>query len=504
MSVGHAKLIMSRCLTRANSACTQRAANLSNNKKVTSLMKKTLRNGGAVALLTGVALVATACGGGTTEEVVVAPPVVDDVTVTDNGTTGDVVTAGQCAPGSTITWDTFLDVNPDGWGAVVDAFQNEYDVTVNVVQFGESTDLRDALLSGLAVGGAGVGDVVTIEQDHWQTAMINPADFLTLPAIPGRWLDWAGDEGIVDGQLKGYRTDISPISIMFNADLLTEHGFEQYATPEAFSEWIGGANATWETYLAAGEEWTQATGLYWVDSMSNGPLRAAIRQLPVAFEDPATGAAIPLEDNTAVENLFMEMGQASADGLDANVPFWDGAWGSLMLNGEFVTFVAPAWMMGWPLMPSGAGTHVDGAWRVAEVFPNGGANWGGAFMAVPAHTANAECAIAFADFLTNDDAAARMWGAEGAFPSQLGVLDAGIDATPAQLEFFGGQDVAATFTELAEHIPAPPYRGPAFGAIQDDVVFQIFSTIGEGTATPEQAWQNAVDEFHAMGFAENQ
>jgi len=446
-----------------------------------------------------------ACGNNAQTPAAPATPTTAATVEPGTGGGDETTTTGQCTPGTTLTLDSFVNWTP----SVLSDFEAAHNITIVNNHFAQSTDLQDALLSGLAVGGAGVGDVVTIEGDVFNNAMIHPDDWVTLPDIPGRWLDWAENEGrLPDGTLKGYRTDIGPLAILYNSHLLEEHGFGQYADPEAFSQWIGGENATWDTYLAAGKEWHDATGIAWVDDISNGAARAAMRQLPAAFEDPTTGDPIPMADNTAVHDIFMKMAQAMQDGLGNNTPFWNNdAWGPAMMHGDFVTMVAPPWQIGWPLMQAGwdadtqsfTGPNAEG-WRVATVFPDGGGNWGGTFVSVPSHGQNIDCAILLANYLTSDEVARTQWADQSAFPSQTGVLNEGIPNDPNTQAFLGGQDYASVLSHLAENIPSATFRGEHFGNIQDNMIFTPLGTVGDGINTPQQAWDQAVslwnDEFN--------
>ena len=437
-------------------------------------------------------MLAAACGNGGGAEAE-APAAGDNGAATD----------GAISCPANITLDVFSAVLADTDGAdlpLIAEFGEKHNTTVTVNRMGESTDLFSAVMAGLAVGGAGVGDVVAVEADNFAAVTIDPSDWVTLPEVDGRWLDWAEDEGRVDGNLLGYRTDIGPMSVMFNAQLLIDNGFEQYAEPEAFAEWIGGENATWDTFLEAGREFHAATGIAWVDSISDGPMRAALRQLPAAFENPETGLPTDLAENSDVRDIFLQMTGAMTEGLGAGTPFWDGEWGAAMLAGEFATMVAPPWQLGWPLMASGAGTDMDGAWRIAPSFPNGGGNWGGTFLMVPAHSQAQECAIALADWLTNDDTAVEAWENQGSFPAQTAVLEAGFSATEAQTNFLGGQDMVETLTGLAEAIPSATFRGEHFQWIQDQAIFNNAATVQDGINTPEAAWDAAVSEFNAQGF----
>ena len=463
-------------------------------------MMRKLRLGGTVALATAFAIFAAACG--TNEPDAAAPPVAPPPATTP----GDAAPpAGngtpQCEAGTSLTIDFFSDAMPTPLQDHANQFGAAQGVTLNWVNLGDSTEARDSYLAGLAVGGAGVGDVILIEGDHWNTVMAHAdTDFVPLPEIPGRWLGWAEDEGRVNGTLFGYRTDVGPVLVIYNATLLEEHGFGQYADPAAFSQWIGGANATWDTYLDAGRQWHDATGLAWVDSISDGPLRASLRQLsPVAFENPATGNPIPLADNQAAHDLFLKFGGAMQEGLGAGIPFWNSDWGNAMHQEEFVTMVAPPWQIGWPLRAAGG---PDGDWRIAEVFPGGSANWGGSFAAVPAHGQNIDCAIAFADWLTNDDGGAALWSI-GSVPSQVHLLDAGLTNAPDIEAFLGGQDYAPVLQNLADHMPPPPFRGERFGFIQDELFFNNLAQVHDGILTPAQAWDQAVSQFNDQGWPTN-
>ena len=59
-----------------------------------------------------------------------------------------------------------------------------------------------------------------------------------------------------------------------------------------------------------------------------------------------------------------------------------------MANGEFATMLCPGWMLG---VIAGNAPDVTG-WEVANVFPNGGGNWGGSYLTVPANGENVEAA----------------------------------------------------------------------------------------------------------------
>ena len=76
---------------------------------------------------------------------------------------------------------------------------------------------------------------------------------------------------------------------------------------------------------------------------------------------------------------------------------WSDDWNASMANGEFASMLCPAWMLG---IIAGNAPDVTG-WEVANAFPNGGGNWGGSYLTVPANGKNVEAALALADWLTS-------------------------------------------------------------------------------------------------------
>ena len=76
---------------------------------------------------------------------------------------------------------------------------------------------------------------------------------------------------------------------------------------------------------------------------------------------------------------------------------------------------APAWMLG---IIEGNAPDVTG-WEVANAFPNGGGNWGGSYLTVPANGKNVEAALALADWLTSAANAGEDLRERGQYPSVI-------------------------------------------------------------------------------------
>ncbi len=374
------------------------------------------------------------------------------------------------------------------------AFEEEYGIEVVVNSFPDGASAQTVLRNGLSSNGAGLSDVHLIELDWWAEMMAVPEDWAELPEIPDRWVDWKVTQGSVDGVITGYGTDIGPLGVAFNEEMVSAAGV---ATDlESFGEFIGGDTATWQSFLDAGREYIAVSDNYFVDSLSSA-FQAAINLLPDAFEDPDSGKPYNLADNAQIEELFMTFADAAEDGVSAGIPIGHNDWGAGFQNEQWATVVSPAWMAG--IIAENA-EGIPG-WRVSSTFPEGGGNWGGSFFSVPATGDNVAWAIELADFLTSADAAVAWFHETGQFPSQLEAI-ASPDIAETENAFFGDQRLGQVYGELAEaagDAAAGGFRGENFAGIQSLVTNGIL-LVESGGATAQDAWASVVREFDALGF----
>lgn len=425
---------------------------------------------GALILSAGLAtLTLTSCSGG------------------DDGATGEATDDNKPDKLTVAAW---MDFPQD----LLDSFEDEFGIEVVVNSFPDGASAQTVLRNGLSSNGAGLSDVHLIELDWWTEMMAVPEDWVELPEIPGRWVDWKVTQGSVEGKITGYGTDIGPLGIAYNQDMLASSGLATDAS--SFSKSIGGDAATWESFLDAGREYVSATGGYYIDSLSSA-FQAAINLLPAAFEDPESGKPYDMADNEQVKELFMMFAEAADDGISAGIPIGHSDWGAGFQNKQWATVVTPAWMAGI------IADNADGipGWRISETFPDGGGNWGGSFFAVPSTGANTEWAVKLADYLTSPEAAVQWFHTTGQFPSQLDAISSP-DIADTENEFFGGQKVGATYGELASaagDAAAGGFRGENFAGIQT-LVTEGISLVEAGSASPQDAWDKVVGEFDSLGF----
>ncbi|WHP18909.1 extracellular solute-binding protein [Cellulomonas sp. ES6] len=434
-------------------------------------MRITRKSAGAAAAAAVTALALTACGGG-------------------GGGGGSAEEASDDNKPDKLTVAAWMDFPQE----LLDSFEEETGIEVVVNSFPDGASAQTVLRNGLSSDGAGLSDVHLVELDWWAEMMAVPEDWVELPEIPDRWVDWKVSQGSVDGAITGYGTDIGPLAIAFNENMTAEAGVA--TDPESLGEFIGGDDATWQTFLDAGREYVAASDNYFIDSLTNA-FQAAINLLPAAFEDPESGLPYDLSENAEVKDLFMMFADAAEDDISAGIAIGHADWGAGFQNEQWATVVTPAWMTG--IIADNA-DGIDG-WRIASTFPDGGGNWGGSFFAVPSTGENTAWATELADYLTSPDAAIDWFNTTGQFPSQLEAMSAP-EIAESTNPFFGDQQVGKIYGDLAAaagDAAAGGYRGENFAGIQTLVTDGI-RLVESDSATAQEAWDSVVANFDALGF----
>ena len=131
-------------------------------------------------------------------------------------------------------------------------------VTVEPITAATSDDARSNLTTKLAAGGEGLADIEAIEVDWLPELMQYPDQFTDLAdaELDGRWVDWKVQQATTpEGKVIGYGTDIGPEAICYRSDLFEAAGLP--TDREEVAELLGGDDATWEDYFAAGREFVE-------------------------------------------------------------------------------------------------------------------------------------------------------------------------------------------------------------------------------------------------------
>ena len=358
---------------------------------------------------------------------------------------------------------------------------------ITVVQNKAATS-NDARANYFAkLGKSGLADVEAIEVD-WLPEVMKYADLLApVPDdLKSRWLDWKTAAATdPSGNLIGYGTDIGPEAICYRSDLFAAAGLptDRDAVAKLFE-------GDWATYFAVGDRYTAATGKAFFDS-AGGTYQGMINQVEAAYEDPETGD-ITATTNPEVKKIYDQVLAASAT-QSAHLAQWSDDWSAGMANGAFATMLCPAWMQG---VVSGNAKDVT-TWDIANVFPNGGGNWGGSYLTVPAKGPHVAEAQELADWLTDPAQQIKAFVNAGTFPSQSEALT---ESTLLDLKnpYFNNAPVGQIFSDRAKAVTVSPFKGASYFQV-NDAMQKALTRVEDGTQDAATSWNQWVSEVKALG-----
>lgn len=362
---------------------------------------------------------------------------------------------------------------------------NEH-VTITYNRAAESGDARENFFTKLGPGG--LADIEMVEVD-WMPEVMQYADLLadlSSPSVEGRWVDYV-EEGATDaeGRLIGYGTDTGPQGVCYRADL-----FEAAGLPTDPAEVAAKLEGDWDNFFAVGDEYVKGSGGKAFFDSTGGVWQGMVNQLTTAYEDADTGEIIAL-DNQEVKAMY---DQLTAAGKTQSSPFgqWSEDWFAGLSNDAYATMLCPPWMLG---VIEGNSQATD--WNLANAYPNGGGNWGGSWLTVPANGANVEEATKFIDWLTAPEQQAKAFANAGTYPSQVAAYDDPA-VTGAVNEFFNGAPIGEIFAERAQAVVPSPYKGEFYFPV-NDAINNALSRVQDGIADPASSWDQAVADIEAIG-----
>ncbi|WZH37859.1 MAG: extracellular solute-binding protein [Microbacterium enclense] len=337
------------------------------------------------------------------------------------------------------------------------------------------------------LGKSGLADIEAIEVD-WLPEVMKYSDLLApVPDdLKDRWLDWKSKAATdPSGNLIGYGTDIGPEAICYRADL-----FEAAGLPTDPAEVAAALTGDWSTYFAMGDTYVAATGKPFFDS-AGSVYQGMINQVEAAYENPETGE-ITATTNPDVKKIYTETLDASKT-QSAHFEQWSTDWYAGMANGAFATLSCPGWML---TQIEGNAPEVAG-WKIADVFPNGGGNWGGSYLTVPANGAHVAEAQALADWLTSPEQQVKFFQQAGTFPSQVEALKAPelLDSTNA---YFGDAPIGQIFTNRAQAVSVTPFKGEYYFQV-NDAMQKALTRVESNTQDAKTSWDQWVSQVDAIG-----
>jgi cellobiose transport system substrate-binding protein len=398
-----------------------------------------------------------------------------------------VLTAG-CGPATperiTLTLATF---GQFGYEDLIPGYEFSHPgLTVRQVRTEQGGPYHQDLLAKLQ-SGQGLADVQAVEEGHLADVLAQSAKFADLAEIgpaevkPGRWLEWKYEAGrSKDGKLVGYGTDIGPLAMCYRKDLLDAAGLP--TDPGSVKTMF----ATWDSYFKAGEKYVKRSkGKAWFDSAAQN-FNAMVNQLPVGYLDRQDHPV--LDSNTALKAAWNKVTTAVRQGQSAGLTASADDGNKGLRDGAFATKVCPSWMLG--AIEQQAGLANAGKWAITDAFPDGGGNWGGSYLTVPAASPHQKEAAALAAWLTEPEQQLHAFRASGNFPSQVDAFGSP-DLLSEINSYFGGALSGQVFVAQARKVGKPQYKGPGDGKIQEAVIAPALKAVEHG-ASPDAVWQQVL------------
>jgi cellobiose transport system substrate-binding protein len=382
----------------------------------------------------------------------------------------------------TLTLATFND-----FGYTDELLQEYMDENPNVkIVHNKAAKSEDAQANFFAkLGKEGLADIEAVEGDWFAQAMQYSDLLAEVPdSAKGRWLDWkeaTATDG--DGRLVGFGTDIGPQAVCYRSDL-----FEAAGLPSTPDEVAGAIDGDWNTFFDLADQYKAATGKPMIDA-ANSVFQGMVNQIETPYDEPdGTVVATDNPDLKAAYDAVVERAVPNS----AYSAQWSDDWYASMANGEFAAMLCPAWMLG---IISGNAPDVTG-WDVANAFPNGGGNWGGSYLTVPANGKNVDAALALADWLTSASTEVKAFANVGAYPS---VTEAQSDSAVADSTnaYFNDAPTGQIFADRSEAVTVTVYKSPKFfdyNTALQNAINRVF----DGTEDAETSWNTYVAEVEAF------
>ncbi|MGP9782009.1 ABC transporter substrate-binding protein [Glutamicibacter sp. AOP12-B1-11] len=423
----------------------------------------------SAALLGTIALLATGCGGA--DNAADAEPA-----SVDNPVTLTVTTFGTM--GLEALYEKYEKENP---GVSIEA--TNIDTGGNAL-----VDWKTKQASG-----AGLPDLQAVEEG-WLGQVMAVSDSFTdlrdygIEDLKSQWVDWKVEQATdAEGRIIGYGTDIGPEGLCYNTKLLEQADMPAERTE--FAELIGGDDASWEAYFAAGKKYEEKTGKAWFDQ-SGFVWNAMVNQLDEGYYK--SDGSLNIQGNAELSERWKQLAGATEAGLSSGQTQWDWGKGQAFLDGSFATMPCPGWMLGVVKgQVEGAGGDASSGWDFADVFPGGPANWGGTFLTIPATSKNPAEAAKLATWLTDAQSQAAAFETAGTFPSNLEAQGSEqVTGSNELTKFFNDAPIGQLLANRAEGVKAQ-FKGADDSVIQEQV-FGPATIALDGGKDGQAAWDEAM------------
>ncbi len=215
-----------------------------------------------------------------------------------------------------------------------------------------------------------------------------------------------------------------------------------------------------------------------------------INQVKNAYEK--NDGSVIATTNPEVKKAFTSVLTASKT-LSSHLQQWSPDWTAGLANGSYATMLCPGWMLG---VISGNAPDVKD-WKIANVFPGGGGNWGGSYLTVPKQSAYPKEASELADWLTSPAQQLKAFANAGTFPSQSATYT-NKALTGATNAYFNNAETGAILIDRSKAITVAPFKGVKYFPI-NDALQKALTRVEDGSQSIEDSWKQFTDDVKALG-----
>jgi cellobiose transport system substrate-binding protein len=415
------------------------------------------------------ALLAAACGDG-------------EATGTASEAAGGDEVTGEAPPldiepGDTISIWTF---GATGLEPKMEAWAEENEVTLDI-KTGDFDAHHEQLQTALVSGS--VPDIAVVEIGFSSLFKSVPEQFVDLRTygagdLEGDYLDWRWANGVAaDGSVIGIPTDVGGMALAYRTDL-----FEEAGLPTDPDE-VAGLWSSWDEFLEVGEQYTADTGEAFLDD-SGVLFETVVRQGDQMFYDEDGG--LVYADNPQVATAWDVASRAAeSEGLSADLGAFSPEWNTGMAQGAYAVQLAPSWMLAYI---QGQAPDTAGLWNVTTL-PEGGGNWGGSQLTIPADAAHPAAAYDLITTVLSPEAQFEVFTENGNFPTTPELYEAP-EMQEYTSEFFSGAATGQIYTASVLELE-PVFEGEDQRAIMREFGSGI-DRVEKGQQSADEAWDEVL------------
>jgi multiple sugar transport system substrate-binding protein len=404
-------------------------------------------------------------------------------------------TAGALDKPTTLTFWTWV----PNIQKTVDLFEKAHPkIKIKVVNAGQSADEYTKLETAIKAGTGGP-DVAQVEyfalpELALSKDLVNLADY-NAQSLKGKFAASAWSQVSVNGGVYGVPQDTGPMAMFYRTDILKKLKLQPPTTWQEFA-----ADAA-KIHAADPDDYITS-----IDPSDAGGVDSLIWQ--------AGGKPFQLSGTTKVALDLKDPGAAKVSSLWSSLlakklvdptPGWTNEWWHGMASGKYAMWITGAWA---PATISATIPQTSGKWRAAPVpqwtaGANVSAENGGSSDAVPVTSKNKAAAVAFAEWLNSDPAAAESLSGNGLFPATSALLNAP-SFLAQKSALLGGQQANQVYAASSAHV-APGWQYLPFQVYANSVFKDTAGqAIGAGTdlSAGLAAWQKRITDYGTQqGFS---